>query len=65
MEGFYRKEGRARKLLAKEKKRLFQAGSLSLMGEEQRSECANYLIFLWGNGKGPGGRLFGNHQKIS
>lgn len=33
MEGFCRKEGEARKLSAKEKKGVFQARSLSLMGK--------------------------------
>ena len=34
MEGFYRqREGRARKLLAKEKKELFEARSSSFLGE--------------------------------
>ena len=47
MERFYRNEGGARKLQAKEKKGLFQKGSFSLRGEGEGSYYTDYLAFLW------------------
>ena len=45
MEGFYRqREGGARKLLAKEKKELFEARSSSILGgSKQQESYADYL----------------------
>ena len=55
IEGFNRKEGGARKLLAKEKKGLFQARSPNFpYGEGKRSYYADDLIFLWGLEMGRG-----------
>ena len=45
MELFYRKDSRARKLLAKE---MFQARSFSLKEKTGGSYHLDYLIFLWG-----------------
>lgn len=47
MEGFSRKEGGVRKLLAKEKKELFQERSPSFTEKGRGSYLAG-LIFLWG-----------------
>lgn len=44
---FYGKEGWAKKLLAKEKKRLFQAKSPSLRGKGSGFSLVDYLIFPW------------------
>lgn len=53
MKGFYRQEGEARKLLAIEKKRLFQARSYSFGHKGEGLSYRPILLFLGGEWKGP------------
>ena len=76
IEGFYRKKGGARELLAKEKKELFLDQDIFLKSREGRDFlCADCFFFLWGQGSGLGGAgwierahvtdyLIGANQKI-
>ena len=58
MEGFYRKEGGARELLAKEKKGLFLGQDIFLWGKELARVLLYRLTLLsLGNEEGPFGRL--------